>query len=149
MVPATRSKRVVRIAEIMTRHVETVKPQQPLKVALKKMVERDIGSVMVIDKGRPVGIITERDISRAAAKGPERLDTEVAKVMSRPLIVTSPSTTNHEALRIILEKSIRRLPVVDRDKLLGIVTERNLLRCILATYELSIPSELYECLRVT
>jgi len=81
----------------MSAKVETVKPKQPLKLALKKMLNRNVGSILVLENGKPIGIITERDISRAVAKGLKNLNTQVARVMSKKLIVASSDTSIQSA----------------------------------------------------
>jgi len=109
----------------MSTKLETVKPNQPLKIALTKMIRRNIGSIIVVEDGRPVGIVTERDISRKMAKGLKNLNTQVARVMVKKLIVASPGTTIQDAFGMMLEHGIRRIPVVDSGKLVGVVTERD------------------------
>lgn len=132
----------------MSAKVETVKPKQPLKLALKKMVSRNIGSILVVENGEPIGIITERDISRSVAKGLKNLNTQVARVMSKKLIAASPDTSIQSALGLMLEHGIRRIPVVDNGKLIGVVTERDLLHWVLqVSYEPNIPPEVVKILK--
>jgi CBS domain-containing protein len=131
----------------MSTKLETVKPNQPLKIALNKMIRRNIGSIIVVDDGRPVGIVTERDISRKMAKGLKNLNTQVARVMVKKLIVASPDTTIQDAFGMMLEHGIRRIPVVDNRKLVGVVTERDLLHWVLqVSYEPNIPPEIIKIL---
>jgi CBS domain-containing protein len=131
----------------MSTKVETVRPKQPVRLALNKMVRRNIGSVLVVDGGRPVGIITERDISRKLAKGLKNLNTQVMRIMARNLIVASPDTTIQAAFGLMLEHGIRRIPVVDDGKLVGVVTERDLLHWVLqVSYEPNIPPEIIKIL---
>jgi CBS domain-containing protein len=131
----------------MTVKVEAVKPKDQLKQALRKMVKRNVGSVVVIEKGGLVGIVTERDISRCAVRGAKALGAQVRRVMSSPLITVSPSTEIQAVMALMLKNGIRRLPVVEKGKLVGIVSERDLLRWVLRiTYEPHIPSEIREIL---
>jgi CBS domain-containing protein len=136
------------LREIMSAKVETVKPKQPLKLALKKMVSRNIGSILVVENGEPIGIITERDISRSVAKGLKNLNTQVARVMSKRLIVASPDTSIQSAFGLMLDHGIRRIPVVNDGRLIGIVTERDLLHWVLqVSYEPNIPPEVVKILK--
>ena len=136
------------LREIMSAKVETVKPKQPLKLALKKMLNRNIGSILVLENGKPIGIVTERDISRAVAKGLKNLNTQVARVMSKKLIVASSDTSIQSAFGLMLDHGIRRIPVVDDGRLIGIVTERDLLRWVLqVSYEPNIPPEVVKILK--
>ncbi len=135
------------LSSIMSGKVETTKPNMLLKDALRKMVKRNIGCVVVVDSGKPVGIVTERDISRQVAKSPKALRTQVRHVMSSPLISVSPSTRNQEAMEMMLKHGIRRLPIIDGKRLVGIVTERDLLRWVVQiTYEPHTPPEIAEIL---
>ncbi|MFI5449170.1 MAG: cyclic nucleotide-binding/CBS domain-containing protein [Candidatus Bathyarchaeia archaeon] len=135
------------LKSVMSTKVETVKPKQPLKLALNKMIRRNIGSIIVVDGGEPVGIVTERDISRKMAKGLKNLNTQVMRVMARKLIVASPDTTIQAAFGLMLEHGIRRIPVVDDGKLVGVVTERDLLHWVLqVSYEPNIPPEIIKIL---
>ena len=131
----------------MSAKVVTVKPSMLLKDALKKMVKRNIGCIVVVDRGKPVGIVTERDISRQVAKGPKTLGIQVKRVMSSPLISVSPSGSNSQAMELMLKHGIRRLPVIDGKRLVGIITERDLLRWVVKiTYEGNTPPEIKEIL---
>jgi len=131
----------------MSTKVETVKPKQPLKLALNKMIRRNIGSIIVVDDDIPVGIVTERDISRKLARGLKNLNTQVMRIMTRNLIVASPDTTIQAAFGLMLQHGIRRLPVVDKGKLVGVVTERDLLHWVLqVSYEPNIPPEIIKIL---
>ncbi len=135
------------VKSIMSRKVETVKSKQPLKLALKKMVTKNIGSVVVVDAAKPLGIVTERDISRCVAKGLKNLNGQVAHVMTKKLIVASPHTSIQAAVGLMLKHGIRRIPVVDDGKLVGVVTERDLLHWVLkVSYEPNIPPEIVEIL---
>ena len=135
------------LKSVMSTKVETVKPKQPVRLALNKMVRRNIGSIIVVDGGRPVGIVTERDISRKLAKGLKNLNTQVMRIMARNLIVASPDTTIQAAFGLMLEHGIRRIPVVDDGKLVGVVTERDLLHWVLqVSYEPNIPPEIIKIL---
>lgn len=108
--------------------VETVKPKELLNRALQKMVKRNVGSVVVVEGKKPVGIITERDVSRCVARGTKTLKTQVKNLMSTPLITIARSAAIQEAMMIMLKHGIRRLPVVEKEKLVGIISERDLLR---------------------
>jgi CBS domain-containing protein len=131
----------------MTRTVETVKPEESLKIALKRIVARNIGSIVVVEGDVPVGILTERDISRCVVRGTSALKRQVKKVMSSPLITTSTSKSVHDAIELMLKHGVRRLPVLKQGRLVGIVSERDVLRWVLrVSYEPHIPSEIKEIL---
>jgi len=137
------------VESLMAVKVETVEPKHSLKYALQKMVKRNIGSVVVVEGENPVGIVTERDISRYVARQTNPLKTQVRNVMSSPLITIAHSASNQEAMAAMLKHGIRQLPVVEKGKLVGIVSQRDLLRWVLRiTYEREphITSEIREIL---
>jgi CBS domain-containing protein len=128
------------IGSIMTRQVRIVATTKPLVESIRIMKESDIGSVVVVEDGRPVGIFTERDLVKKMAEGLESLGLSMAKVMSKPLITISPTATVWDALTLMGRHNIRRLPVVEAKKLVGIVTERDVFRLILAQQSLLLES---------
>ena len=135
------------VRSIMVSPVETVNQTDLLEYALKKIVKKNIGCVVVVRGRKPVGIITERDISRRVAKGSKALMTKVKQVMSDPVISVAPSTPIEKAVYLMLKHGIRRLPVVEKEKLVGLVSERDLLRWVLqVSYEPQIPIEIKQIL---
>ncbi len=135
------------VRSIMSRHVQTIKPEDLVTDALKKMVRANIGSVVVTESKKPVGIITERDLLRSVAKGARRLRSPAGRVMSSPVISISSDTPNQEAIKTMLKHGIRRLPIIDKGTLVGIVTERDLLKWVLRiSYEPNPPPEIKEIL---
>ncbi len=130
---------------IMTRKVITVPAKEKVSKALDIMSKNDIGSLVVVDQDQPVGIVTERDIVRRLVKNRKTTDASVGDLMSRPLIMAEPETPSWEAFRIMLKKRIRRLPIVEKGKLVGIVTERDLFRWVLlVAYEPQLPEDIRE-----
>ncbi|MBS7658525.1 MAG: CBS domain-containing protein [Candidatus Bathyarchaeia archaeon] len=119
------------VSQIMSKNVITVDSSEKVLRALQIMAEKGIGSVIVIENGKPVGIITERDIAKKLVQDKSTLDKKVKDVMSKPLITVSPDTGIFEALQIMRKNNIRRLPVVSAGKLEGIVTEKDLLYWVL------------------
>ena len=115
---------------VMSAPVVQVVPQDTVADALQSMVERDIGAVVVVEDGRPVGVFTERDVSRRILDDPKLLDREVGDVMSAPVVTVTPTDEVVFIFGLMTDKRIRRLPVVEGNKLVGIVTERDLLRWV-------------------
>ena len=131
------------LSEIMTNNVVTVDISERVEEALRLMVKFDIGSVVVTDKQRPVGIITERDIARAALRGDSLLRLPARSLMSRPLQTATPNTEISKTFEAMLKLGVRRLPIVENDKLVGIVTEKDLTRWVLRIfYEPTLPDSI-------
>jgi len=107
------------------------------------MVKFDVGSVVVVDKEKPVGIITERDMTRAALRGDSLLKLPVRSLMSRPLQTAEPNAEIWRTFEVMLKLGVRRLPIVDDGRLVGIVTEKDLARWVLRIfYEPNLPEEI-------
>ncbi len=116
------------VKEIMTRDVVKGEKTELLFDATKKMMEKNVGSIVVVNKGVPVGIVTERDIlEKVVAKNIRSREVRLGEIMSSPLISITPSKSVREAAREMVQKGIRRLPVVEEGKLVGIVTDTDLL----------------------
>jgi CBS domain-containing protein len=116
------------VGAVMATRVVAVEPTVSVQDAISRMVDEGIGSVAVCEGTQLVGILTERDVLRAAAR---RADFElliVGEVMSRQLVKASPDTPLLHAARTMGERGIRHLPVVEGDNLLAVVGIRDVLR---------------------
>lgn len=113
----------MKIREIMTKQVETVSPDTPLKEAARMMRDADIGFLPVGENDRLVGTLTDRDIAvRAVADGKDPNSARVRDAMSPGTAFVFEDQDSSEAATIMSEKQIRRLPVMNRDKrLVGVV----------------------------
>ena len=135
------------VSTIMSTQIVTVRPTDKVEKALRMMVRHRIGSIIVVEKEKPVGIITERDISTRTAKGQNVRGMLVSKIMSKHLVTIDPSMQVWEAVEQMIRKDIRRLPVIDANKLVGMVTERDIFRWMIkVAYEPSIPEDLKQLL---
>lgn len=110
------------VRDIMSIKVAWVAPNTPLVEVAKLMKQEDIGSVPVCEQDRLQGIITDRDIViRAIASGKNSNSLNVSDIMSTKVITVSPDTDAHEASQIMARERIRRLPVLENGKLVGIM----------------------------
>jgi CBS domain-containing protein len=113
----------MKIAELMTTNVQTVAPDTDLVTVAKHMKELDVGVVPVVEGQQLVGLITDRDIViRALATGVEVQQAQVREYMSPSPTTLSPNDSVQHAAEIMAREQIRRLPVVDGGKLVGIVS---------------------------
>jgi len=111
--------------------------------AAQIMVRHNIGSVVVVEGKKPVGIITERDITKQVIKGEEVLKGPVKNVMTKSLVTAPPSMPIQQAFELMLVSKIRRLPIVENNNIVGIVTEKDLMRWVLrVSYEPNIPKNI-------
>lgn len=116
--------------QAMTRKPISISPGRSLAEAGNMMLREDVRSLVVMESGKLVGIITEKDLVREVAKNRKDLSgTKVEDVMSRTLITILPDTDLYDVAKFMNEKGIRRMLVVDKDKnFLGLITEKDLLK---------------------
>ncbi len=123
-------KEDIRVGDVMTKGVVALKVNDNVFKAAKALKNNVVGSVVVLDKGKAVGIVTERDIAYkvvAAGKDPKRV--KLSQVMGSPLKVIKWDTGLQDAALTLKAHKIKRLPVVDKKgQLVGIITEEDLLR---------------------
>ena len=113
----------------MTTNVKTVRPFSTVRDVVRKMNKFGIGSVLVVGEDRPVGIITERDILRRIVE--PFLDPSVIKakdIMSTQLVTISGDVSVEAAARLMVRRKIKKLPVVEDEKLVGIVTSMDVMK---------------------
>jgi|ERR1043166_1248589 CBS domain-containing protein len=103
-----------RVADIMTRNVESVEPGTTVRDAADKMKTRNIGSLPVCDNKRLVGTLTDRDVTiRVTAEGRDPAQTKVGDIMSKEVVTVTPDQELSEAEQLMHDHQVRRLPVVD------------------------------------
>jgi CBS domain-containing protein len=119
-----------RVEGIMSSPVVHVAPHATVAQALRTMLDHDIGAVVVVDGESVVGVFTERDLTKRLLDDEALLDRELNEVMSTPVTTVNPADEVVFIFRLMTEKRIRRLPVIDGGLLVGIVTERDLLRWV-------------------
>ncbi len=116
----------MRVSEIMTNAAVTDQPDDTLSEAASKMWRQQTGSLLVIDGEDLVGILTERDVLKAVATGANLTDTRISEVMTKDLVTVGPQTSLREAAKVMADRWIRHLPVMDGGKLVGVVSQRDL-----------------------
>ncbi|MED3624354.1 CBS domain-containing protein [Neobacillus thermocopriae] len=111
-----------KIREIMTKDVESCSLLDNVYEVAVKMKELDVGAIPIVDQDRLVGMITDRDIVIRCIAEKHPASSKVQDIMSDQLITVSPDTTTREAAKLMAKHQIRRLPVVENGKLVGIVS---------------------------
>ena len=117
----------VPIVDVMSARVVQVEPSATVREAARRMTEEGVGSVAVCDGSRLAGIFTERDVLRLAAAGTDLDSTSVEDEMTRSLVTVSAEDDIVAAARLMGERRIRHLPVVQGENLLGVVGIRDVL----------------------
>jgi CBS domain-containing protein len=109
------------IRDVMTSNPRTVSPEDTIQNAARIMRDEDTGVVPVVENGRAVGVVTDRDIVvRAVADG--QLDRPVRDIVSGDVITARPDMSTKEAAQLMSDHQVRRLPVVENERLVGIVS---------------------------
>ncbi|NMP20869.1 CBS domain-containing protein [Sulfobacillus harzensis] len=116
------------VQEIMSKDVKTVTSSDPIKKAAEIMKQVDCGSVPVVDQGKVIAMVTDRDIVVRAVAGGKGPDTPVKECMSQTVVTVSPETDARKAANTMADNQVRRLPVVQNGQLVGILAIADLAR---------------------
>lgn len=120
---------IILIKETMTKDVKKVRTDTSMQEVIATMLKFDISSVVVVQKDRPIGLITHKDILLKMIK-PGLLPNVLTaiNIMSTPIITVREEQSIDEAAKIMAEKGLKKLPVVKNDKLVGIITSTDIIR---------------------
>ena len=115
------------VRDIMTRPVITADAELDILSAAKKMGSANVGSLIIISGDKPTGILTERDlVKKVLAQGTDPRSLKVAEIMSSPVVSIEPDASLREAAALMLRSGVKRLPVILQGKLVGIITDTDL-----------------------
>jgi CBS domain-containing protein len=118
-----------KLRKIMVENVVTVQPDESVKQAAELMNLHEIGCLVVVNCGKPVGIVTERDMLKRvinSSRIPSKI--QVMDIMTKPVVSASPNMRAGDAAKLMLERNIKKLPIVENGKLVGLVSLTDLLR---------------------
>jgi CBS domain-containing protein len=119
----------LKVEDVMVEDVITVEEKATTKKAVELMNKHEIGCLIVVKRGKPAGIVTERDMLKRILlepRNPEKI--RVNEIMSTPLIVGKPQMDIEDAVRLMFKRNIKKLPVADEGHLVGLVTLTDLVR---------------------
>jgi CBS domain-containing protein len=116
--------------KVMSRTLLTVAPEDPLKEMAERMVSRDVGAALVTEGEKLVGIVTERDVLRAVARGIDE-GTRVADLMTPDPETMEPDESTQHAAVLMIHGGFRHLPIVEGDEVVGMLSIRDLMRVVL------------------
>jgi len=116
-----------------------VRPDDTVFSALQLLAQHEVGALVVMDGGRLVGIVSERDYTRKVAlQGRNSRETKVADIMTAQVLTVTPGTGTRACMALMSERKIRHLPVVDGDTVLGMISIRDIMDDIIADHEATI-----------
>jgi len=119
----------LKIEDVMVDEVISVQEKATVRKAAELMNKHGIGCLVVVKKGKPVGIVTETDmVKKVVLDSADPKETNVAKIMSRPLVVGNPKMDVDEATRIMRTRKIKKLPIVKKGRLVGLITTTDIVR---------------------
>ncbi len=117
------------IRDVMTSSPKTCEPSTTVVDAAKVMAQEDVGPVPIVEAGRLVGLVTDRDlVVRVLAEGKDPTSTTIGEIASADLTTVTPESDLQEALELMSASQVRRLPVVENGKLVGIVAQADVAR---------------------
>ncbi|MGO9015119.1 MAG: CBS domain-containing protein [Dissulfurispiraceae bacterium] len=117
----------------------SVSPRTTAYEALEVMADKDIGALLVFEKEQLVGVFSERDYARKVIlQGKASKDTPVSELMSRQVFYVKPENTLNECMALMTAKHIRHLPVFDNNRVMGIITMRDVVKAIVSEQEITI-----------
>lgn len=121
----------MKLNDIFTRSVVTASPKDTIATVALKMQEHNVGTVVIVESRRPVGIVTDRDLALALGARGVSPQMPVREVMTEHVLSIPEDASIYTATKFMREREIRRLPIVDQeDHVVGIVTMDDLLRCL-------------------
>jgi CBS domain-containing protein len=119
--------------------VHAIAPDAPVIDALRLMAERGIGAVMVMEGGRLVGVVSERDYARKVAlEGRSSADTPVRDIMTPQVVRVAPEDSDAHCMQLVTERRIRHLPVCDGDAVVGVVSIGDLVKAVIEDQQVEI-----------
>ena len=119
---------MTKLAEIMTSDVLKVDPSDTIGETAQRMVELGVSSAVVSDYGRLIGIVTERDLTRAVAGRVHSSEARVREWMTSEPVTLTPDASPEEAARVMLENGFRHIPILQGEEIVGIVSIRDVAR---------------------
>ena len=133
-------KAVTEILKAKPQHtVETVTPSTSVFDAVRRMAEKNIGALLVMEGPTIVGMVTERDYARKIVlMGRSSKETAVRDIMTSPVLYVRTDQTNEECMALMTDNRVRHLPVMDGDKLIGLVSIGDLVKDIIAEQKFTI-----------
>ena len=136
--------RGITVKDIMTKSIISVDATLTVNEAAKMMEDAKVGAVIVMENNTPVGIVTDRDFAVKIVAHAYQISTPVKQIMSSPLIATSPDETVLMAADLMYTRDIRKLPVIDNDQVVGMITATDLVKQLAISTEEDIQKMYHE-----
>lgn len=128
------------LLEAKNTQVWYVTPNSTIGDALKLMAEQQIGAVLVVDAGKIVGMFSERDFARRAVQKDASMGTPVGELMAHPVYYVTPEQSVESCMALMTQKRFRHLPVIEKSKLVGVISIGDVVRQMMVERDLTIQS---------
>ena len=130
---------VKQLLEDKGQHVWSVTPDSSVLEAIKEMADKQVGALLVLDHDKPVGIVSERDYARKVIlQGRSSQETPVKEIMTTRVVCARPDLNVEECMAIMTDRRIRHLPVMEGDRVLGMISIGDLVKAIIADQQFMI-----------
>jgi CBS domain-containing protein len=112
--------------------IHSIEPEKPVLDAIRLMADKHVGALLVMRGDELIGIVSERDYARKVIlKGRSSADTPVSEIMTAPVISVAPGDSAHRCMRLMTDMRIRHLPVVDSDRVVGMLSIGDLVKAVI------------------
>jgi len=126
----------IRVGDVMAKGIVTISPNDFVKKACQIMAKHDISGLTVMDKGKLVGMLTQGDLVPMIAAGKDPSSTSVKEIMGKKLININPDADISMAAKLMVDNKVKRLPVLREGKLVGVITQVDIVRISPSVYDL-------------
>src|SRR3989344_3634307 len=126
----------ITVMDAMTRKPVSVTPETNIKESTQLMLEKHVGSVLVKEGEKLLGVLTERDLVRMISSGMDPIKTKTKQIMTQKIVSISPEKDIYEAIVLMNKENLRRLPVMIKDRVIGLITVRDVLSLQPTLFEL-------------
>lgn len=126
----------IRVGDVMAKGIVTINPNDTVKKACQIMAKHDISGLTVLEKGKLVGMVTQGDLVPMVAASKDPSSTKVKEIMGRKLINIDPDADISMAAKLMVDNKVKRLPVLREDKLVGVITQADIVRISPSVYDL-------------
>jgi CBS domain-containing protein len=144
MLKMVKDAKEITVRDIMTKSVIAVDVSVTINEAAKMMEDAKVGSVIVMENNTPIGIVTDRDFAVKVAAHAYQISTHVKQIMSSPLIAISPDETVWMISDLMYTRGVRKLPVIENEQVIGIVTATDLVNQLAVSTEEDIQKMFHE-----
>jgi CBS domain-containing protein len=129
-------KTIAHVLKTKGYNIWSISPDAPVFDAIRLMAEKEVGALLVLKDGKPAGVVSERDYARKVIlKGRSSKETTVGEIMTPRVIFATPEQSVRDCMAVMTAKRVRHLPVLDGDRLVGMVSIGDLVRSVLADQE--------------